>query len=473
MTQPPPGTRAFLALGSNDVEAKARLEAALSGLVSAGERLVAVAGAVESPYEDEHGTPIEGVPPVWNTVAEILTHRAPADLLGLLQRLEAEAGRDRAEATHRALDLDLLTHGDAKVAHGSPILPHPRANRRAFVLGPWEEIAPLLPLPGSGGVVAAHAAALRARQPALFGRLVGRGALRWPSADRATPCRVLETAEALRQWRGGCAGPVGLVPTMGALHRGHEVLLRRARATCDHVVATLFVNPLQFGPGEDLDRYPRTFDADRALLESVGADAVYVPAPPDLYPADFATFLAPEGPALGYEAAARPTHFRGVATVVYKLWRRTRPHAAFFGRKDAQQLAVLRRMVRDLELDGDIVACPTVRDRDGLALSSRNRYLSPDERARALALPRTLTMMAADAALGEPSPAVAARAALEEAGLDVDYLDIVDPDTFAPAASLAPATSYGVPVLAVAAVRVGRTRLLDNRWIARVPEAPR
>jgi pantoate--beta-alanine ligase len=253
---------------------------------------------------------------------------------------------------------------------------------------------------------------------------------------------------------------------MGALHEGHASLLRRARAECEAVAATIFVNPMQFGPAEDLERYPRTLEADLDVLARAGADAVYLPAVPEVYPPGFATRVVPEGPAEGLEGNRRPGHFAGVATVVLKLWLAMRPDRIYFGRKDAQQVAVVRRMARDLDLPGRIVVGPTVRDPDGLALSSRNRYLTPPEREQALALPRALEALVLEAWTtpdDAEAPVARARSEMEACGLDVDYVALVDPDTMRPAAA------SGDPELAVAAARIGRTRLLDNRWVIRRP----
>ena len=235
---------------------------------------------------------------------------------------------------------------------------------------------------------------------------------------------------------------VGLVPTMGALHEGHLSLLRAARAECDLVVVSLFVNPAQFGTNEDLDRYPRDEERDAQLAEQEGVDLLFAPDADDLYPAGFATWVNVEG--TGAEGKARPGHFRGVATVCLKLFNIVRPDVAYFGQKDAQQAAVLRRVVRDLNLDVEVRVLPTVRDKDGLALSSRNAYLSPEERKRALALPRALEAGRAAHARGE-DPVAAAKAQLN--GLQPEYVEVVDLD--------------GTTVLASAA-RIGSTRLIDN-----------
>jgi pantoate--beta-alanine ligase len=227
---------------------------------------------------------------------------------------------------------------------------------------------------------------------------------------------------------------VGLVPTMGAYHDGHLSLFRAARAECDTVVASLFVNPAQFAEGADLSRYPRDEERDGRLARENGVDLLFAPAVDELYPPGFQTWVEVGELSTRLEGEHRPGHFRGVATICLKLFNLVRPQLAYFGQKDAQQVAVLRRMIRDLDLELSLRVLPTVRDADGLALSSRNALLSPAERERALALPR---------ALATRDPA-AARAALDD--LDVDYVEVVDLDP---------------PVLA-AAVRVGSTRLIDN-----------
>lgn len=252
-----------------------------------------------------------------------------------------------------------------------------------------------------------------------------------------------------------------VVMTMGALHEGHAALIRAARAHAGDglVTVTVFVNPLQFGPNEDLDRYPRTLDADVELAGQAGADVVFAPGADEVYPGGQPRVRIAAGPmGTGYEGASRPGHFDGMLTVVAKLLHLTRPTAAFFGQKDAQQLALIRRMATDLNFPVDIVAVPTVREDDGLALSSRNRYLTAQDRTHALALSRAL-FAGRDAAPGGPEAVrKAARAALAAAdGLAVDYLALIDPADFTEAAP----DHTGAAVLAVAA-KVGTTRLIDN-----------
>jgi pantoate--beta-alanine ligase len=255
---------------------------------------------------------------------------------------------------------------------------------------------------------------------------------------------------------------VGLVPTMGYLHEGHLSLLRAARASCDVVVMSLFVNPTQFGEGEDLDEYPRDEERDVRLAGETGVDVVFAPAVDEVYPEGFASFVAVEGltEVLDGDPALRgASHFRGVTTVVAKLFNLVRPDVAFFGQKDAQQAVVLRRMVRDLDFPVEIVVAPTVREPDGLALSSRNAYLSPDERERAVALSRALGAAREAAADGGPTePALeAGRRVLAAAGVEPEYLEARYADDLTPAESF-----NGRPVLVAVAARVGPARLIDN-----------
>jgi pantoate--beta-alanine ligase len=256
---------------------------------------------------------------------------------------------------------------------------------------------------------------------------------------------VAEVREHLREPRRR-GERIGLVPTMGALHAGHRSLLDAARASCDVVVMSLFVNPSQFDAADDLARYPRDEAADTTAAADAGVDLVFAPAAAELFPPGFDTWVDPGALGEVLEGAARPGHFRGVATVCAKLFSIVGPEAAYFGEKDAQQVAVVRQVVRDLDLPLEIVAMPTVREASGLALSSRNRFLSAEERATALALPRALDAGAAAHRSGT-DPVAAARAVLDvEPGLTVDYVEVAE---------------FGAPTL-VAAIRVGATRLIDN-----------
>lgn len=246
---------------------------------------------------------------------------------------------------------------------------------------------------------------------------------------------------------------------MGALHEGHLSLVRRAREAAPFVVVSIFVNPLQFAPGEDLARYPRREADDLAALERERVDVVYLPDAGDLYPEDFSTAVDVSGVSDGGEGAARPGHFRGVATVVAKLFLQVTPDVAVFGRKDLQQVAVVRRMIRDLDFPIRLVVGDTIREPDGLAMSSRNAYLSESDRRLAAAFPRALFAAQEEASQGERNAtrlAEGVRRRLSEAGIAVDYVEVIDPDTMSPVGEAAPGTAIA------AAVRVGKTRLIDN-----------
>ncbi len=253
---------------------------------------------------------------------------------------------------------------------------------------------------------------------------------------------------------------IGLVPTMGYLHAGHLDLVRRARAENQVVAVSIFVNPIQFGPQEDLARYPRDLPRDLNLCAEAGVDLVFAPEPPEMYPEGFQTHVEVEGLSQGLCGASRPGHFRGVATVVTKLFTIVQPDRAYFGEKDAQQLRVIRRMVRDLNLPVTVVPVPTVREPDGLAMSSRNVYLDPDERRAAPVLYRSLMLAEELAAGGERRASAIAecmRALIQAEPLArLDYLAIVDDET------LAPVETIDRPALAALAVFFGRTRLIDN-----------
>ena len=291
---------------------------------------------------------------------------------------------------------------------------------------------------------------------------------------------ILRTVAELRHWscesrfrasgieaRNDGGNLIGLVPTMGALHAGHASLIRAARASVGYVAVSIFVNPTQFGPNEDYARYPRNFEADCALAESEGADVVFAPSVEEIYPPGAATFVEVAGLSDRLDGASRPGHFRGVATVVAKLLIATEADRAFFGQKDAAQVAVLRRMVADLRLPAEIVVCPIVREPDGLALSSRNLYLSPAERKQALTLSRAIRQAEASVASGERRAGKLIEAARRlfdaerssfaaEPEVRIDYIALVDWATLQPVEIAAPGALFAV------AAWVGSTRLIDN-----------
>ncbi|KTB48726.1 pantoate--beta-alanine ligase [Dehalogenimonas alkenigignens] len=276
--------------------------------------------------------------------------------------------------------------------------------------------------------------------------------------------KVLRSIGAIRDYRKQLAGSVGLVPTMGFLHEGHLSLVRRSKAECEHTVVSIFVNPTQFGPDEDFGAYPRDTDLDLKLLENSGADAVFLPGAGEMYPPGTDIFVVPGKIADRLEGSARPGHFRGVATVVLKLFNLIQPQRAYFGQKDAQQTAVIRKMVADLDVPVEIKVLPTVRESDGLAMSSRNTYLNPAERSAATVLYRSLKL-AQELINGGEKDAEIVRQRMTELILAeplarVDYVSVAD------ARSLEELTFVTSPVLVSLAVRIGRTRLIDNVMLA-------
>jgi pantoate--beta-alanine ligase len=280
--------------------------------------------------------------------------------------------------------------------------------------------------------------------------------------------KILHTISGFRIYRRGLSGAVGFVPTMGALHAGHLSLVKAAASENGHVAVSIFVNPTQFGPNEDLSKYPRTFEADCAMLVDAGVTVLFAPSPEHMYPEGFATTIdvGPVGTRL--DGASRPGHFGGVATVVAKLFQIVQPDRAYFGQKDAAQVAALRRLVADLSIPVDLVVCPIVREPDGLAMSSRNRYLSPAERVQAKVLSRALEAAQKHVRHKERKAGILLRAAFavlqKEPGLRLDYLELVDPDTLAPIPALTP----GKPALLAVAGWVGTTRLIDNALLTMV-----
>lgn len=278
---------------------------------------------------------------------------------------------------------------------------------------------------------------------------------------------IAEVRSQVKEWKQQGLS-VGLIPTMGYLHEGHQSLIARAAEENDRVVVSVFVNPIQFGPSEDLESYPRDFERDCALCEKTGADLIFHPETSEMYAEDFCTYVDMDRLTKGLCGASRPVHFRGVCTVVSKLFHIVTPDRAYFGQKDAQQLAVIKRMVRDLSMDVEIVGCPIIREPDGLAKSSRNTYLSPQERRAAVVLSRALAEGRKALAEGERSAQAITgiiRGVLESEPLaQPEYVELVDWET------LEPVETADRPVLAAIAVRIGTTRLIDNFVFEEGPE---
>ena len=433
----------LIALGSNLGDRDGAILAALEALGATPHvRLVGQSSLLET---EPVGGPA-GQGPFLNAAAVVETSLDPESLLAELSRIEAALGRVRAERWGpRTIDLDLLLY-DQRIQR-SPVLtiPHPRMHERHFVLAPAAEVAPDMVHPELGKTVAELLAACAANR-------------------RPTKCEVVENIHDIQQRvvalkRSGKR--LSVVPTMGALHEGHLSLVRIAREISDTVIATIFVNPTQFGPQEDFGKYPRMLAADVDLLSSAGCDLVFAPANDSIYPAGFSTYVDPPAVAQPLEGKCRPGHFRGVTTIVLKLLNIIPADFACFGQKDFQQALVIRRMVEDLNLPIEIVTCPIVREPDGLAMSSRNRYLSAPERAQALALSQALDVGEQSLASGMRESQVIIermRRTLVEAGIHrIDYIALADPET------LEAAPTIDGPAVALIAAFVGTTRLIDNR----------
>lgn len=436
MSTPPDEVVCYLGLGSNLGDRRANIEAALARLAQTpGIRVLAVSSLQQYPFVGDG--PEQD--PYLNGAARVATSLPPNALLAVCKALERAAGRTLPAPRNqpRQLDLDVLLYGGQTIDDKDLVVPHPRLFERAFVLEPLRELGV-----DTGAVP-------RLELPAVL-----------VSAD--------DFAARCSRWQrsGFC---VGLVPTMGALHRGHRSLLDRARLQCDRLVATIFVNPLQFGPNEDLAAYPRDLEGDLRLCREAGVDAVFAPTPAQMYPAGFCSRIAVGAAAEGMEGAVRPGHFEGVATVVARLFALCRPQFACFGQKDAQQLAVIRRMTADLGFPLQLIECPTVREADGLALSSRNVFLSPDDRRASTVLFRALQAARAAFAGGERDRdallAIAAAVLAVEQRAQVDYLELRRDGDLLP---LPPGRVDGGRMLVAARFAGGArpVRLIDNLALA-------
>ncbi|MCY2956183.1 MAG: pantoate--beta-alanine ligase [Planctomycetota bacterium] len=431
---------AYLGLGANEGDRERNIRTALSSLGAVpGVRVVRCSKLVSSALFGEG--PEQGE--YLNGVAELATSLPAPALLSICRALEVAAGRRLpALRNHpRPLDLDLLLYGRETIDTRDLIVPHPRMWQRPFVLLPLRELGvdlALMPRPVRPLVV---------QDPAKFAALCS-------------------------HWQAG-ACTTGLVPTMGALHPGHQSLIRKARAECDRVLVTIFVNPLQFSAGEDFAAYPRTLERDVQLCAEAGADAVFAPEPLQMYDSDFCSNVAVGAAAMTMEGAIRPTHFQGVATVVARLFALSRPHNAYFGKKDAQQLAVIQRMTLDLGFPIRVVECPIVREADGLAMSSRNVYLAPADRIASTVLVRALRAAQQAFASGERDRdrllQVASSVLLQEPRAELDYLELRGEGDL----RLLPAGPVVLGRMLVAAkFRAGKrvVRLLDNLSLAEPSE---
>lgn len=439
-------TACLIGLGSNLGDRPGHLHAAINALRSDPTLRVE---QISSLYESAPSGGSTGQRNYLNAAATLTTDLPPRVLLARLLGVEQSLGRIRTEKWGpRTIDLDLLLFGEAEIDDTQASIPHPRMHERRFVLAPAAEIAGTWRHP----VLHKSISQLLAELPPPKNREMG---IRIVHNPRAMTAAVEDLRRTGRR--------VGLVPTMGALHAGHISLVQEAKRRCDAVTATIFVNPTQFAPHEDLAKYPRTLDADLDALSAAGCDLCFVPAADDIYPPGFSTFVEPPAVAQPLEGICRPGHFRGVATIVLKLFHLVPADVACFGEKDYQQLQVIRHMVRDLNLPIEIVPCPTVREPDGLAMSSRNRYLSPAERQQALTISQALERAAQLAAAGARQTSAleeAMHAILREAKISrVDYAVVVDPHT------LLPKNSPGDSARALIAAYVGSTRLIDNRAI--------
>jgi pantoate--beta-alanine ligase len=432
---------AYVAFGSNVGDRMAHVEAALARLrATPGITVLRVSEIRETEFVGDG--PAQGA--FLNGVVELQTSMSPTGLLGVLQALEVAAGRVTAHpANHpRELDLDIILFGSRTVDRRGLVVPHPRFRERDFVCDPLRDLDVDLDVQATGP------------RPVVL-----------DSVDMLTA----KTAEWLS---GDCV--VGLVPTMGSLHDGHASLMRIAREQCDRVVATVFVNPLQFGPSEDFAAYPRDLEADTELCREAGVDVLFAPPASQMFGADFCSHVQVGAEAEGMEGLVRAGHFQGVATVVARLFAMARPHRAYFGEKDAQQVAVIRRMTRDLGFPVRIEPCPIVREADGLALSSRNVYLGKEDRAASTVLYRAMQSAREQFRRGSrdrDALLARVRAVLAtEPRCEVDYVELRQEGDLLP---LPPGDVSGGRLLVAAKFVDGQrpVRLLDNLSLTAADEA--
>jgi pantoate--beta-alanine ligase len=444
---------AYLGLGSNLRRREANIADALR-------RLGAVPGIKVTKRSSVIDTaPVGGPeqPHFLNAACEVETTLSARGLLRAALDIERDMGRKRGVRWGpRIIDIDILLYGESIIEEADLAVPHPRLTEREFVLRPLTEIAPDVRHPLTGRDIRSMYRALSATNAAIARRL--RDKRRRKVTVKITTVKRLRAFLARRKSRNES---VGLVPTMGALHEGHASLIRRSVGENDVTVVSIFVNPTQFGPREDLRKYPRTLPPDFRLARAAGADVVFAPSVREVYPEGFSTCVEVEKLTAGLCGASRPGHFRGVTTVCAKLFGMVAPDRAYFGEKDYQQLVVVRRMVADLNMNLDVVACAIVREPDGLAMSSRNAYLLAGARKQALVLRRSLLaakQLAEKSGVRSVSRITAVLRRIIKAApmARIDYVAVIHPDTLAPLK-----TVTGDAVVALA-VFIHKTRLIDN-----------
>ena len=461
--------RAYLGLGANLGDRRRNIAEAVRRLeATPGIRVVRTSPLVET---KPVGGPAQ--PDYLNAACEVDTTLSPRELLDAALAVERAIGRRRSVRWGpRVIDIDILLCDDLVVDAPDLRVPHPRMHERRFVLEPLDRIAPGARHPELGKTVR-ELLAHGHRSPSVFHRSARFFHISGPNFHISRPAGHMRTRKvttigalrkAVRRWR-KAGETVGFVPTMGALHAGHASLVRRSAAQCDRTVVSIFINPKQFGPREDLSKYPRRLAADLSLCGSAGADIVFAPSVEEVYPSGFSTYVEVAGLTRGLCGASRPVHFRGVTTVCAKLFGMVQPDRAYFGLKDYQQLQVIKRMVRDLDLPLTIVDCPTVRLSDGLAMSSRNKYLTRDQRKQATVLFRALMearrLVGSEGVRRSSAIVRAMKKIIGEAPESrVDYIEVVHPETLEP---LRLVTAEAQVALAVF---IGKTRLIDNMRVA-------